>query len=68
MKVVNRITTWLENHWVNPAYGGWLIGGLALFFFGAATNTMAGWLYVISGIMIAIMAAAIFCRCKRCEV
>jgi uncharacterized protein (DUF58 family) len=60
MKVLNRITTWLEHHWVNPAYSGWLISGLALFFFGAATNTMAGWLYVISGVMIAIVAVAIF--------
>lgn len=55
MKFLHRLTRWLETHWVNPAYGGWLMGGLALFFFGAATNTMAGWLYVISGIMIAIL-------------
>jgi uncharacterized protein (DUF58 family) len=58
MKLLERFTRWLETHWVNPAYGGWLLSGLAIFFFGAATNTMAGWLYVISGVMVAILALA----------
>jgi uncharacterized protein (DUF58 family) len=58
MKLLDRTTSWLETHWVNPAYSGWLMGGLALFFFGAATNTMAGWLYVISGMMLAVLALA----------
>ncbi len=58
MKFLNRLTRWLETNWVSPAYGGWLMGGLALFFFAAATNTMAGWLYVISGIMVAILLLA----------
>jgi uncharacterized protein (DUF58 family) len=58
MKFLNRLSRWLETRWVNPAYSGWLMGGLALFFFGAATNTMAGWLYVISGIMVAILLLA----------
>lgn len=53
-----RLAYWLEIHWVNPAYAGWLLGGLTLFFFGAATNTMAGWLYVISGVSCAILALA----------
>lgn len=56
MKRLNHVRDWLETHWLNPAYGGWLMGGLALFFFGAATNTMAGWLYVMSGVMVAILA------------
>ncbi len=58
MNLLERITTWLETHWVNPAYSGWLMAVLALFFFGAATNTMAGWLYVISGLMAALMLLA----------
>ncbi len=58
MNLLHRITTWLEVHWVNPAYSGWLMAGLALFFFGAATNTMAGWLYVISGLMAALLLLA----------
>lgn len=58
MKLLDRFTRWLETHWVNPAYSGWLLGGLALFFFAAATNTMAGWLYVISAVMVAILALA----------
>ncbi len=51
----NRATTWLETNWVTPAYGGWLLGVLTICFFGAATNTMAGWLYVLSGIGVALL-------------
>ncbi len=53
-----RIAEWLETHWVTPAYGGWLLGGLSVFFFIAATNTLAGWLYVLSGIGLALLAIA----------
>ncbi|MBW4651514.1 MAG: DUF58 domain-containing protein [Kaiparowitsia implicata GSE-PSE-MK54-09C] len=49
--------SWLETRWVAPAYSGWVILGLALFFFAAATNTMAGWLYAISGVMVALLLA-----------
>ena len=38
-----RIFDWLETHWATPAYGGWVLIGIGLSFFGAATNTMAGW-------------------------
>lgn len=58
MGIHRKLADWLETHWVTPAYSGWLIGGLALFFFGAATNTMAGWLYVISGVMFALLGVA----------
>lgn len=54
----NRFATWLESHWILPAYSGWLLGGLSLFFFFAATNTLAGWLYVISGISFALLGLA----------
>ncbi len=56
--IPKQIADWLETHWVNPAYSGWLLLILAIFFFGAATNTMAGWLYTISGISLAILAIA----------
>jgi len=49
---------WLEFHAVAPAYSGGLLIGLSIFFFGSATNTMAGWLYVISGISFALLAIA----------
>ncbi len=49
--------SWLETRWVAPAYSGWVMLGLALFFFAAATNTMAGWLYAISGVMFALLLA-----------
>lgn len=45
----------LERRWVAPAYGGGVLGGVGLSFFGAATNTMAGWLYVLSGTIFAIL-------------
>jgi uncharacterized protein (DUF58 family) len=54
----NRITTWLETRWVNPSYSGWLLTCLALFLFIAATNTLAGWLYVMSGGMLALLLVA----------
>ncbi|MBW4661236.1 MAG: DUF58 domain-containing protein [Drouetiella hepatica Uher 2000/2452] len=56
--MLSRLTQWLETRWVIPAYSGWLMAGLAIFFFAAATNTMAGWLYVISGVMLALLAIA----------
>ena len=59
MNIKFRLTHWLETRWVNPAYIGWVLGGLALFFFVAATNTLSGWLYVISGVIWALMAIAI---------
>ncbi|MBD2577466.1 DUF58 domain-containing protein [Oscillatoria sp. FACHB-1406] len=45
----------LETRWVNPAYAGLMLGGVALCFFGAASNTMAGWLYAISGGIFALL-------------
>lgn len=54
----SRWLNWLETRWVAPSYAGGLMLGLSLFFFAAATNTMAGWLYVISGGMMAILAIA----------
>ncbi|MGF1494520.1 MAG: DUF58 domain-containing protein [Microcoleaceae cyanobacterium] len=53
-----KLTNWLETRWVAPAYAGGLLSFLALFFFGAATNTMAGWLYVISGTSFALLGLA----------
>ena len=53
--MLNRATKWLETNWVAPAYAGWLLAILTICFFGAATNTMAGWLYVLSGVGIALL-------------
>lgn len=50
-----NITNWLETHWVTPSFGGWILLFIGLCFFGAATNTMAGWLYVLSGMIFAIL-------------
>ncbi len=52
---ISRIFHWLESHWAIPAYGGWVLIGIALSFFGAATNTMAGWLYVLSGMLFSLL-------------
>jgi uncharacterized protein (DUF58 family) len=53
-----HITKWLETHWATPAYAGWLLMMLTICFFGAATNTMAGWLYVLSGVGVALLGVA----------
>lgn len=58
MRTVPRITDWLESHWMNPAYSGWLLGAMGIFFFLAATNTMSGWLYAMSGVVFALMTIA----------
>ncbi|MEB3292661.1 MAG: DUF58 domain-containing protein [Synechococcales bacterium] len=49
---------WLEERWIAPAYSGGLLASLAIFFFIAATTTLAGWLYVISGILLALLVIA----------
>ncbi|MBE9042669.1 DUF58 domain-containing protein [Oscillatoriales cyanobacterium LEGE 11467] len=58
MKLRHRLENWLEARWVKPAYAGGLLLFLSIFFFGAATNTMAGWLYVISGASFALLGVA----------
>lgn len=58
MSLRTRIADWLEIRWLAPAYSGWVLLGLSAFFFMAATNTLAGWLYVISGVTAALLAIA----------
>ncbi len=55
IKMIKSITNWLETRAVAPAYSGWVLAGITICFFGAAINTMAGWLYVISGISSALL-------------
>lgn len=52
---VLKFLHYLESRWAIPSYAGMVIGGVALCFFGAATNTMAGWLYVLSGLSLALL-------------
>ncbi|MBD2453429.1 DUF58 domain-containing protein [Nostoc sp. FACHB-87] len=58
MKIIKPITNWLENRASTPTYGGWVLAGVAICFFGAAVNTMAGWLYAISGVSVALLVVA----------
>ncbi|MEX0270393.1 DUF58 domain-containing protein [Leptolyngbyaceae cyanobacterium UHCC 1019] len=58
MRSPKKIFEWLETRWVTPSYGGGLLGGLSIFFFVAATNTLSGWLYVMSGVGLALLAIA----------
>ncbi len=53
---ITNVNNWLETHWVTPSYTGWVMFFIGLAFFGAATNTMAGWLYVLSGVIFALLA------------
>ncbi|MEJ1931416.1 DUF58 domain-containing protein [Nostoc sp. NIES-2111] len=58
MKIIKSLTDWLEIHASAPAYTGWVLAGVAVCFFGAAINTMAGWLYAISGVSFALLGIA----------
>ena len=56
--MIRRIGYWFESRFSAPAYGGLVLAGIAICFFGAAMNTMAGWLYVISGLSFALLGYA----------
>jgi uncharacterized protein (DUF58 family) len=58
MKIIKPITNWLETRACAPGYSGWVLAGIAICFFGAAINTMAGWLYAISGASFALLSIA----------
>jgi uncharacterized protein (DUF58 family) len=58
MKIIKPITNWLEIRASAPTYGGWVLAATAICFFGAGINTMAGWLYAISGISFALLGVA----------
>ncbi|MEH2326350.1 MAG: DUF58 domain-containing protein [Nostoc sp.] len=58
MNFIKPITNWLETRASTPAYGGWVLAATAICFFGAGINTMAGWLYAISGISFALLGVA----------
>ncbi|MEG4960041.1 MULTISPECIES: DUF58 domain-containing protein [unclassified Microcoleus] len=58
MNIGHKIGDWLENRAVAPAYAGWLLSGMTVFFFGSATNTMSGWLYALSGGGLALLGVA----------
>ncbi|PHJ63008.1 hypothetical protein VF05_25755, partial [Nostoc linckia z3] len=58
MTIIKPITNLLETRASAPAYGGWVLAATAICFFGAGINTMAGWLYAISGISFALLTVA----------
>lgn len=60
MKKNHSLLQWLETRWVTPAFAGGLLMALAICFFGAASNTMAGWLYVLSGMIAALLILGAF--------
>jgi uncharacterized protein (DUF58 family) len=60
MNIIKPVINWLETRAIAPAYTGWVLGGISICFFGAAVNTMAGWLYAISGISFALLGIAAF--------
>ncbi len=59
LKHFKTIAHSVEHRIAIPSYSGGLLLSISLFFFIAATNTMAGWLYVISGLILALMAIGI---------
>lgn len=58
MRIAHRLADWLERRWIVPAYSGWVLGAFSICFLAAAINTMAGWLYVISGVSFALLGIA----------
>ena len=50
-----RFFKWLEWRFATPEFIGGIYTILTLFFFMAATNTLSGWLYVISGVSLALI-------------
>ncbi|WP_044291260.1 DUF58 domain-containing protein [Rivularia sp. PCC 7116] len=60
MNMIRRIGYWLESRFCAPAYGGLVLAGISICFFGAAMNTMAGWLYAISGLSFALLGYTAF--------
>lgn len=58
--MLHRLQKWLENHASSPSYGGLVLLLIALAFFGAATNTMVGWLYALSGLIFALLGLGAF--------
>ncbi len=50
----------LETKLAWPSYSGCVLLGLAVFFFIAATNTLSGWLYVMSGVILALLTIALW--------
>jgi len=58
MRIAHRLADWLERRWIVPAYSGWVLGAFSICFLAAAINTMAGWLYVISGVSFALLGMA----------
>lgn len=50
----------LETKLAWPSYSGCVLLGLAIFFFIAATNTLSGWLYVMSGMILALLTIALW--------
>lgn len=58
MNILKPIINWLEIRACAPAYSGMVLAAIAICFFAAAINTMAGWLYVISGVSFALLAIA----------
>lgn len=50
-----NLIKWLERRACAPEFAGGLLLFLSIFFFAAATNTLAGWLYVISGVSFALL-------------
>ncbi len=51
-------TNTLEQRWIAPAYAGWVVLAISIGLFMAATNTMTGWLYVLSAIGLVLAAIA----------
>jgi uncharacterized protein (DUF58 family) len=58
VKQQKKAGTMWETRLPKPTFAALILIALTLFFFAAATNTLSGWLYVISGLSLGLMALA----------
>jgi len=57
---MKKFLRYLEHRFCVPEYAGGMLMMLSGFFFAAATNTLSGWLYVISGVSFALLLISAF--------
>jgi uncharacterized protein (DUF58 family) len=54
--VLTKLKQKTQNRWPRPSFGAVILLGLGIFFFLAATNTLSGWLYVLSAMLLGVLA------------
>lgn len=56
----DSVQKWLEGKYCAPSFAGYILLGISFSFFGVGVNTMSGWAYIISGMIIALIFISAF--------